>query len=109
MLKKVTPVPMDECPLNVLAKMGSKTANSWIFLSHRVRKKLEKTADNIEGCDEFKKLGWNATEEYSSTTIWFQNTSKDWARVYYIDANDIAFVYEISDPKYLFFMDIVEP
>ena len=37
MLKEITYVPQDKCPLDVLAEMGAETSDAWIYL-HKRRK-----------------------------------------------------------------------
>ena len=118
MLKEVILVPKDKCPLDVLAEMGSQTANAWIFLHKNAVEKLRSTADQvnefpsmIEFQSEFK---WNATPEYPATLLQIThlpkivNSREEWIKVYRIKASDIAFEYSASDPEYLFFLKMEE-
>ena len=102
MLKKVILVPKDKCPLDVLAEMGSQTANAWIFLHTNAVEKLRSTADTITTNGPLK-MYWKETEKYPSTTILLEPKAK-WYRVCHIKAEDIAFEYEPHDPKYIFFL-----
>lgn len=108
MLKKVTPVPKDKCPLDVLAEMGEKTANSWILLHKNAVEKLRSTADSIDGHGCFILITWKETAEYPSTRIWVPNSNEEWIKVIRIEADDIAFKSEASDPKHLYFLKMEE-
>lgn len=55
MKKKVTLVPKDKCPLDVLAEMKERTANAWIFLHHNAVEKLQRS-DGVS-CNEGRKPG----------------------------------------------------
>ena len=110
MLKDVTLVPKDKCPLDVLAEMGEQTANAWIFLHKNAVEKLRSTADIVTVTDSFLKMHWKETEKYPSTTILVKHPTKEyiWQRIYHIMAIDIAFDYEPSDPEHLFFLQMEE-
>ena len=106
MKKEVILVPKDKCPLDVLAEMGERTKNSWIFLHDDAVFKLEITADFIEET-EYRELVWNATEKYPATTLDIE-ISGTWHMVYRIDADDIAFTDEPQDPEDIFFLKMAE-
>ena len=107
MLTDVILVPKDKCPLDVLAELGSKTRNAWIFLHKTAIEKLQKTADTIER-GSFVVMEWKETEKYPATIIWVENTKRDWSRVPQINASDIAFHYEPYSPEYIFFLQMAD-
>lgn len=106
MKKEVILVPKDKCPLDVLAEMGERTKNSWIFLHDNAISKLIKTADYIEE-DEYQEIVWHATEKYPATTLDIENGGT-WHKVYRIIAEDIAFEHEPQDPEDIFFLKMAE-
>ena len=108
MLKEVTIVPKGKCPLNVLSEMGDKTANSWIFLHKNAIEKLRSTADSVDGFGCIIALHWKATAEYPSTLVWINNSNEEWVKILRIKADDIAFDYEPSDPRHLYFLKMEE-
>jgi len=108
MIREVTTVPKDECPLNVLAKMGNQTASAWIFLHKNAVEKLRKTADFVGGFSSIIELKWNETPKYPSTLVWITNSSEEWIKVFRIEATDIAFEYAAIDPENIFFLKMEE-
>ena len=106
MLTDVIIVPKDKCPLDVLAELGSKTGNAWIFLHTTAIQKLLKTADTVESFPFL--IEWKETEKYPATTILVEVTKKDWSRVCRINASDIAFKDEPNDPEYIFFLKMAD-
>lgn len=108
MIKDIIYVRNEECPLDTIANLGAAAARAWIFLHKNAVAKLRKSADTIDGCDAFLQLTWRATDKYPSTTLYVENSNKEWLRVLYIKASDISFEYEVSDPKYIFFLKMVE-
>lgn len=108
MTKEVILVPKDQCPLNVLAEMGAKTSNAWIFLHKNAVEKLRKTADVIDGFASIIELKWKETTEYPATLIWFPNSIEEWIKVFRIKAIDIAFEHAASDPDNIFFLKMEE-
>ena len=108
MLKDVILVPSDTCPLNVLSEMGDKTANSWVFLHRNAIEKLQSTASSIDGFGCFITMTWKETAEYPKTLIWVPNSNEEWIKVIRIKAEDIAFEYEPSDPKHIYFLKMAE-
>ena len=107
MLKEVTLVPKDKCPLDVLAEIGTQTANAWIFLHKNAVEKLRTTADEIIDAVDFLKMYWSGTEKYPSTTILLEGTAT-WYKVSTIEADDIAFKQSVSDPEHIFFLQMEE-
>lgn len=110
MLKKVTLVPKDNCPVDVLAKIMAKTTNAWIFLHENSIKKMQSTADTVANTDNFLKMHWEETEQHPATTILLKHKfrEREWSRIYQIISNNVVFDYEPSDPKYLVFLQMEE-
>lgn len=105
MKKKVTIVPKDKCPLDILAEMGDRTKNAWVYLHWEAVNKLEKTCDGYEELAHSIRLSWNATDEFPSTTITIgTEVIGTWKPVYFIEAEDIAFESQASDPEEIFFL-----
>ena len=98
--EKFIRVPLDKCPLDVLADLGEETRFSRIFLHKNAIEKLVSTADIHDVLPYFHhRLKWNATEKYPETTVitasWYLREGKykklDWIQVMSISATDIAF------------------
>lgn len=106
MKKEVILVPKDKCPLDVLAEMGERTKNLWIFIHDDAISKLKETADYVEE-GEYQEFVWTETEECLATflDIEIQGT---WHRVYRIIVDDIAFEHEPQDPEDIFFLKMAE-
>lgn len=111
MKKEVIPVPKDKCPLDVLAEMGERTKNAWIFLHQNALEKLLSTADekSVTGKLAYHELRWNATEEFPATSVCIEhNTQTDWLKVVGITATDIAFSLYPNDPEDIYFLKMGE-
>ncbi len=109
MKKEVTIVPKDKCPLDILAEMGDRTKNAWIFLHQGAVNKLEETCNGYEELAHSIRLRWNATEEFPSTSITIKTEEfSRWKQVYFIEADDIAFKHSCSDPEEIFFLKMDE-
>jgi len=108
MLKEVIYVPQDKCPLDVLAEMGAETGNAWIYLHKNAIEKLAKSADYVDSCIIFLEMEWKETEKYPKTILRYEDTSHQWHKVIYINASDISFNYQPSDPKHIFFLKMAE-
>lgn len=111
MIKEVIIVPQDRCPLDILADMGKKTENAWIFLHRNAVQKLQSIADDYldRPVAGFKEFNWEATEEFPKTSIQVENNSdKIWLEVYRIDADDISFHFASDDPCHIFFIQMAE-
>ena len=108
MLKEVILVPKDKCPLDVLAEMGPQTANSWIYLHKNAVEKLRNTSHFDFGFASFIELKWKETSEYPATLIWIDNSTGEWLKVLRVQACDIAFRFEASDPEQIFFLQMEE-
>ncbi|MBE5812063.1 MAG: hypothetical protein E7314_00215 [Clostridiales bacterium] len=109
MLKEITYVPQDKCPLDVLAEMGAESSDAWIYLHENAIKKLAKSADHhLPSCTGFIEMEWKETEKYPKTLLHYEDTATQWHKVLYINASDISFNYEPSDPKHIFFLKMAE-
>ena len=111
MKKEVILVPKDKCPLDVLAEMGERTANAWIFLHQNAVKKLK---DICDVCNEVGKskqitLAWEATEKYPATEVVINNKAHtDWLEIFRISASDIAFSIRSRNPDEIYFLKMDE-
>lgn len=82
----------------MLAEMGERTKNAWIFLHQSA---LEKLA--------YHELHWNATEEVPATSVLIEyNTQSDWPEVVGITAANIAFSLHSIDPEDIYFLKMDE-
>ena len=113
MKKEVILVPMDKCPLDVLAEMGERTKESWIFLHLNTVEKLQHS-DGVS-CKEGRKQGtldltWEATEAYPETRIVVDicGLNTEWKPITFISASDIAFDLMPVDPEDIFFLKMAE-
>lgn len=109
MKKEVIPVPKDKCPLDVLAEMGERTKNAWIFLHQNATEKLKKTADECKySSSPVYTLLWNATDEFPETRVRIDIMYGEWSSVDRISANDIAFKQKSANPEDIFFLKMDE-
>lgn len=113
MKKEVILVPKDKCPLDVLAEMGERTRNAWIFLHRNAFEKLQHS-DDVSG-EVGKKQGtyvlmWEATEIYPETKIVVDvcGMNTDWKPITSIQASDIAFNLMPADPEEVYFLKMDE-
>lgn len=100
-------VPMDKCPLDVLAELGEQTKNARIYLGKSAVEKLRKTAFR-SFCRGEERLSWKATDKFPATAIEFAPVCEDWFKVSYISASDIAFTSEPFFPKLVISLDMAE-
>ena len=113
MKKNVITVPMDKCPLDVLAEMEERTKDAWIFLhSNAVEHLLH---SNGVSSKEGRKSGtlvltWEATEEYPEMRVVVDicGLNVDWKPIISISASDIAFTLMPADPEYIYFLKMAE-
>lgn len=105
MKKEVILVPKDKCVLDILAEMGERTRNAWIFLHKNVVKKLKKTANGEYSTATCLTLLWKATDEFPETTICIES-GKIWSLVAVIKADDIAFEEKVDDPEDIIFFQM---
>ena len=109
MKKEVILVPKDKCPLDVLAEMGERTKNAWIFLHQNAVDKLRRTAD--ETCEVavgVYRFDWKATEEFPETILRFDISRGVWSKITSITADDIAFKITSADPEDIYFLKMDE-
>ena len=126
--KSVVVIPVDKCPLDVIAEMGEEAKKYGIFLSNSAMKKLIGTVSKIEICDgdvsltlsETKEdlepklmeirdgeviLTWPETEAYPRTKLITKKSGfEDWNLVIRIEADDICFKKIPADPEALVFL-----
>ena len=111
MKKEVIIVPKDKCPLDVLAEMGERTKNAWIFLHKNAVEQLSDSANTFEyeGRNSYYNLHWDATEDHPETGVLFDfSTQVEWCCVIMISASDIAFVRQPADPEDIYFLKMGE-
>jgi len=113
MKKEVILVPKDKCPLDVLAEMGNRIRESWIFLNTNAVEKLQHS-DGVS-CEEGRKQGtlvltWKATESYPETRIVVDICALDteWKPIILISAYDIAYDLIPVDPEDILFLKMAE-
>lgn len=109
MKKDVILVPKDKCPLDLLAEMGERTKNCWIFLHNNVTHYLKESKYVIQNCDfTLSTLVLESTEDFPKTEIIYRSYSKDWNSVTAIKADDIAFQEPAPDPEEILFLKMEE-
>ena len=113
MKKEVILVPKDKCPLNVLAEMGERIKESWIFLHFNAVEKLQHS-DGVS-CKEGRKQGtlvltWEATEAYPETRVVVDicALNTEWKPIISISASDIAYDLMPVNPEDIFFFKMEE-
>lgn len=106
MKKEVILVPKDKCPLDVLAEMGERTRNAWIFLNKNLFPSLVNS--NCSSCKQIRRhyvLTWEATSEYPKTEVIIDDSEDaTWRSIINIFADDIAFKAKPDDPEDIFFL-----
>lgn len=93
MKKEVILVPKEKCPLDVLAEMGERAKNPWIFFHYNVAESLCRTAEVDSDNTSYIMCEWKATKDFPKTLLYieeFLGTAKVWIKVLRIDAVDIA-------------------
>ena len=113
MKKEVIIVPKDKCPLDVLAEMGERIRNSWIFLHENAYEKLCKTSNihtttNQMNDAESAYMKWNATKDYPATVLFCGVPKVTWGRIQSLTAPDIAYDICPSDPEDIYFLKMDE-
>lgn len=101
-------VPMDKCPLDVIAEMGELTKNARIYLGKSAIEKLRTTADSRSFFRGEERLLWEATDKFPATAIEFAPVCEDWFKVSHISASDIAFTFEPSTHTIVISLDMAE-
>lgn len=111
MKREVTIVPKDKCPLDVLAELGDRTKDAWIFVHSNVVRKMGQTADydRLDG-NNIKIFYWNKTAKYPATTLFLDTNRKifNYFLVTAIEASDIAFKLMLDEPAEIFFLKMEE-
>ena len=109
MQREVTLVPKSKCPMDVLAELGERTKNSWIFLHDDVVKILKASCDKSYPYADCIRLFWYGTDEWPTTTIFIcENEIGCWKTVTDINAPDISFERKADDPDEIFFIKMDE-
>lgn len=113
MKKDVINVPMDKCPLDVLAEMGERTKDAWIFLHMDAVEHLQHS-DGVSS-EEGRKQGtlvltWKETKEYPKTRLVVNLCGFDacWKPIISISASDIAFTLMPDDPEDIYFLKMAK-
>jgi len=88
MKKEVILVPQGKCPMDVLAEMGEKTKNAWIFLHENAYQHLMKSkgaqvyTKNTENCNKITLIKWEATEDFPETSVCIEEPhAKGWEKL----------------------------
>lgn len=109
MTKKVTIVPKDKCPLDILADLGSRTENAWIYFHKNVVEKLQETCNKYAKYDHCINLTWYTTKEKPGRRVHIREKEGGcWQPVYFIIAENIAFDTRVDDPDEIFFIKMDE-
>ncbi len=113
MKKEITIVPKDKCPLAVLAEMGERIKESWIFLHFNAVENLQHS-DGVSSKEGRKQgtlvLTWEATEAYPETRLVVDlcALNTEWKPIILISASGIAYDLMPVDPEDLFFLKMAE-
>ena len=107
-MKNVIIVPKDRCPLEVLAEMGERTRNAWIFLHKNVFERLRRSCDE-ENWTEFEcytHFFWKTTIEQELISV--SLFTEPWYSVGYIKSPNIAFDVRTAEPEETLFLKMEE-
>lgn len=113
-MKNVILVPKGKCPLDVLAEMGKRTADAWIFMHEDVVESLRKTCDEEKWTEGNNRLFyWYGTSVGISpppVKVFLSACSftDPWRVIACINAIDIAFNTCCADPKEIIFLKMAE-
>lgn len=110
MEKEVTKVPKGKFPLDVLAELGIRTRNAWIYLHENVVGELDKSFHHQKLLPNGQiQLTWNETNERPFITIKIKfGESGPWKPVIFIGSEVIAFTERSLDPYEIFFLKMEE-
>lgn len=110
MKREVTVVPKDKCPLDVLAELGERTRNAWIFLHSNAVEKIESIAGDCRTppFSVFQDYSYFADFPETSIQIELNHDGRPWLKVYRIKSGDIAFNLPADDPSEIFFLKMEE-
>lgn len=96
-------VPEGVCPLDVMATMGDKLEDAWVYLSTEALNKLQKTAENSFVDGGFS-MEWPATSEYPKTQLVVKSDSPCWWSVVSVRAADIPYGDRVNNPRTIIFI-----
>lgn len=115
MKKEVILVPKDKCPLEILAEMGERIKNSWIFLHENAYKHLLKSegihysTDTCMNANQSTWMHWPATKEDSKKVVFCDVPQpKGWGKITSIFAENICFERSPLDPENIFFLKMAK-
>lgn len=110
MKKEIILVPKDKCPLDVLAEMGERTRNSWIFLHENAYQHLlESEGASHMAVANMVSISWKATINFPETTVMCEVPSPEgWGKILFIEAEDISFLRPVEDPEDIYFLKMGE-
>lgn len=114
--ENITFIPKDKCPLDVLAQMGERIKDDWIFLHRNVIDNLEHSSGvSLKvNHDNTLTLSWKATEDYPETKIVIDLCSSAytkylvWKPVILILAADIKYDLIPTDTDEIIFLQMEE-
>ncbi|MBP3707322.1 MAG: hypothetical protein J6J36_01775 [Clostridia bacterium] len=98
-------VPKEVCPLDVMATMGDKLEEAWVYLSTEALNKLQETGE-CSFVDGGFSMEWPATPEYPRTQLVVKNDSPCWWSVVSIRASDIPYADWVTNPKTIIFITV---
>lgn len=111
MKKEVIFVPNDKCPINVLAEMGERIRNSWIFLHENAYEHLLKSkgvnhsTGNTMNANQETLFKWEATDDFPETVVFCEVPDcKGWGKINSIDAENICYSLSPPDPENIYFL-----
>ena len=114
-MKREVLVPKDKCPLDMLAAMGERIRNSWIFIHENAYERLLKSdGAKVSGGDSVNHnkttcIMWEATEEYPVTVVFCEVPEPNgWGKITAIEAEDIAYGNCPIDPEEVLFLKMAE-
>ena len=107
MKKDVIVVPHDKLPSEVLAELGDRTKNSWIFLHENVIAVLKQSSDKCYNYYGYLKMFWYGTEEIPTTCIFINDDEiGHWKSIMHINNPAISFKEKTKDPDEIFFINM---
>ena len=111
MKKEVILVPKDKCPMDILAEMGERIRNSWIFLHENAYQHLLKSkgvshsTGNIMNRNQNTLIKWKATKDFPETVVFCDvPDAKGWGKITHIEADDISYSLYPHDPEDIYFL-----
>lgn len=108
MKKEVILVPKDKFPIDVIAEIGERTKNCWIFLHDNAYLRLKNACDKDLSTSYYKEFFFESSNDSPETHITFHNCRNgDWFKVISISAYDLD-VKCSEDPEDIFFIRMEE-